>query len=87
MPDIHEFISRAIISTDPEIDRVLGSRKDAVLSILDKEDDAGHPNLLLLSDVATGKLDADKLDYLRRDSFHAGVAYGRFDLERILHTM
>lgn len=88
VPDIHEFISRAIISTDPEIDRVLGPRKEAVLRILGKEGNAGdHPNLSLLSDVATGKLDADKLDYLQRDSFHAGVAYGRFDLERILHTI
>lgn len=84
---MHEFISRAIISTDPEIDRVLGSRKYEVLRILGKEDSAGDPNLPLLSDVATGKLDADKLDYLQRDSFHAGVAYGRFDLERILHTI
>ena len=33
VPDIHEFISRAIISTDPEIDRVLGPRKEALLRI------------------------------------------------------
>lgn len=85
--DIHEFISRAIISTDPEIDRALGSRKDAVLRILGKKGGAKDTTLPLLSDVATGKLDADKLDYLQRDSFHAGVAYGRFDLERILHTI
>ena len=32
-------------------------------------------------------MDADKLDYLRRDSYHIGVAYGQFDLERILHTI
>src|SRR6185312_8818319 len=32
-------------------------------------------------------LDADKLDYLRRDSYHIGVAYGQFDLERIILTL
>lgn len=32
-------------------------------------------------------MDADKLDYLRRDSYHVGVAYGSFDLDRILHTL
>ena len=85
--DIHEFISRAIISTDPEIDRVLGDRKYAVLRILEGKDGNGDRNLPLLADIAAGKLDADKLDYLRRDSFHAGVAYGMFDLERILRTI
>lgn len=87
VPDVHEFISRAIISTNPEIDKVLGDRKEAVIDILDGGRNGSDPNLPLLSDIAAGKLDADKLDYLRRDSFHAGVAYGHFDLERILRTL
>ena len=89
MHDIHEFISRAIISTDPEIERALGSRKDAVLRILEGGvgGSGGDRDLPLLADIAAGKLDADKLDYLRRDSFHAGVSYGMFDLERILRTL
>lgn len=87
VPDIHELISREIIATDPEIDRALGDRKEAVLDILNAERGRDDPNLSLLSDIAAGNLDADKLDYLRRDSFHAGVAYGMFDLERILRTI
>lgn len=27
------------------------------------------------------------MDYLRRDSYHIGVAYGQFDLARIIHTL
>ncbi len=27
------------------------------------------------------------MDYLRRDSYHIGVAYGQFDLPRIIHTL
>ena len=39
------------------------------------------------SDIVSGSLDADKLDYMLRDSYHVGVYYGRFDLDRILHTL
>ena len=39
------------------------------------------------SDIVSSGLDADKLDYLRRDSYHIGVAYGQFDIQRILHTL
>ncbi len=35
----------------------------------------------------SGQLDADRADYLLRDSYHAGVAYGKFDLERLLSTL
>jgi uncharacterized protein len=30
---------------------------------------------------------ADRIDYLLRDSFHSGVAYGRFDHTRLIETM
>ena len=30
---------------------------------------------------------ADRIDYLLRDSFHSGVAYGRFDHSRLIETM
>jgi HD superfamily phosphohydrolase len=35
----------------------------------------------------SGTIDADKLDYLRRDSYHTGSSYGTFDLERMLSTL
>ena len=35
-------------------------------------------------DVITGQMDADRIDYLLRDSLHAGVAYGRFDWRRLI---
>ena len=33
----------------------------------------------LLRQLVSGELDADRLDYLQRDSFFAGVKYGKFD--------
>jgi hypothetical protein len=32
-------------------------------------------------------MDADRMDYLLRDTYHAGVQYGRYDLDRIVHTI
>ncbi|NLA11543.1 MAG: HD domain-containing protein [Firmicutes bacterium] len=43
--------------------------------------------LLIWRSIITGQIDADRADYLLRDSHHIGVAYGRFDLDRILVTM
>jgi len=37
--------------------------------------------------VLVGQVDADRMDYLPRDSLHAGVAYGRCDTDRILLTV
>jgi uncharacterized protein len=37
--------------------------------------------------LLSGQMDADRMDYLLRDSHHAGVAYGRYDLERLADTV
>ena len=42
---------------------------------------------LLWRDLIVGQLDADRADYLLRDSRHIGVAYGSFDLERLIATL
>lgn len=42
----------------------------------------------LLSSILSGPVDIDKMDYLYRDSLHAGVPYGRhFDLSRLVHSL
>ena len=39
----------------------------------------------LLNEIITGNtFGADRIDYLLRDSWHAGVAYGRFDPDRLV---
>lgn len=84
MQDIHEYISRLIIQNDAEIGDILGDDRDAVIGLLGGGDAGEMP---ILSQIVSGGLDADKLDYLRRDSHHIGAAYGHFDLERILYTL
>jgi HD superfamily phosphohydrolase len=42
----------------------------------------------LLHSLLSGPIDVDKMDYLARDSLHAGVPYGRhFDQERLLSSL
>jgi len=38
-------------------------------------------------DIVSGPLDADKMDYLLRDSHFCGVRYGVFDLDRLAHAV
>jgi uncharacterized protein len=40
-----------------------------------------------LSQIVSGELDVDKMDYLLRDSLYCGVCYGSYDLERLLDTV
>jgi len=37
--------------------------------------------------ILSSDIDVDKMDYLSRDSFYAGVAYGTIDVDRIIHGM
>lgn len=38
-------------------------------------------------EIVSGELDADKMDYLLRDSHYAGVRYGVYDLDRLAHAV
>lgn len=42
----------------------------------------------ILSEIIVGDVfGADRMDYLLRDSYHTGVAYGKFDHHRLIDTM
>lgn len=41
----------------------------------------------LLADIVSSQMDADRLDYLLRDSHFCGVTYGQFDFRWLLHCM
>lgn len=50
----------------------------------------GRPDLgrkLLWRNLITGQIDADRADYLLRDSYHIGVNYGSYDLKRLLVSL
>ncbi|MGB9937202.1 MAG: HD domain-containing protein [Methanobacterium sp.] len=41
----------------------------------------------LLGQIISGELDADRMDYLIRDSHYTGVAYGMIDTGRLIHSI
>jgi hypothetical protein len=43
-------------------------------------------NALFWRDIISGQLDADRMDYLLRDSLRMSVGYGRYDWQRLVHT-
>ena len=48
---------------------------------------AQSAGVLVWKDLVSGQMDADRMDYLLRDAYHAGVQYGRYDLDRIIYTL
>lgn len=78
---VHEAISVALMRTDGPLRTAVGE------DLIDRAADlvAGAPRSVL-RDIVTGPTDADKLDYLLRDSYFAGVEYGRYDLHRLIDT-
>jgi hypothetical protein len=79
---VHEAVSVAIMRTDPDLHAALGRELcERAAEIVGLEGPRS-----VMRDIVSGPTDADKLDYLLRDSYYAGVSYGRYDLERIIDT-
>ncbi len=76
---IHEQITADIIKNDPELNRhISGEERDIIIKILGP----GYGDPLLRS-IVSGPIDADKQDYLLRDSYFCGVKYGVFDMGQL----
>lgn len=59
--------------------------RDVVSLLSEKPRDRAHK---ILSTMISGPIDIDKMDYLRRDSLHAGVPYGNnFDQNRLISSL
>jgi len=78
----HEQATEIILSYESSLNNLLG--KEKIKSIIEIFKSMGQS---LEAEIISSSIDADKLDYLRRDSYHTGVAYGVFDIERILRTL
>jgi len=86
----HEPISSRIMGTKPvsdlldRFDKVGITSKDVVEFFSAESID---PDVAFLREIYSGEIDADKLDYLLRDSLYTGVHYGRFDFERLINSL
>lgn len=73
---IHELITGTLIRGDRQVSKVLSSSEtEQIISLLDRG--YGEP---IVRNILSGPLDADKQDYLLRDTYFCGVKYGIFDL-------
>lgn len=83
---IVELLSPSQTSTNNN--KLSGYDKKKITDLFSQNDTIDNADKISLpSQIVSSSLDADRLDYLRRDSYHMGVAYGLFDLERILYTL
>jgi HD superfamily phosphohydrolase len=83
----HEtWTSRIILDPSSRIYQVLrgyhASLPNEVVNIIQGK---SHPRFL--SQIISSQLDADRFDYLLRDSIMTGVKYGIYDFERLLHVL
>lgn len=80
---IHELITCEIIEKNSDLSDLLSryERQDIIEII------SGADSETIMRNIISGPLDADKQDYLLRDSYFCGVKYGVFDLERLIITL
>lgn len=79
---IHEKITVDIIGQDPDLRRLLTeAQRDGVIQIIQGTGQRDYRR-----DIVSSALDADKMDYLLRDAYFAGVRYGYFDLEKVIES-
>jgi HD superfamily phosphohydrolase len=94
----HETLTKELLEKSASLRRLLEGTDDEswnvspdrLLAILNAK-----PRLLegtlkdrILRTLIDGPIDADKIDYIMRDSLNLGVTYGRaLDTERLLHTL
>jgi len=73
------------IITHHPLNRNYGFEAEHIARLLENSAEAG--NALFWRSLVVGQMDADRMDYLLRDSLHAGVDYGKFDWRRLLNTV
>lgn len=76
----HETITKQIIKNSSITDK-LSQKFDPQLitNIIDGKTSYGK--------IISGDLDVDRMDYLKRDSYYTGVAYGVIDTERLIYSL
>ncbi|HEY5705276.1 MAG TPA: HD domain-containing protein [Terrimicrobiaceae bacterium] len=80
---IHEMITQKIILQHPQLSPALSQRdREEVMQLL-----KSGMNERIHRDIISGPLDADKQDYLLRDSRFCGVTYGLYDIDQLHQTL
>ncbi|MBQ9899724.1 MAG: HD domain-containing protein [Acholeplasmatales bacterium] len=80
-----EMTVKIILSPDTEINKILSQYENLATDIASV---IAHDNRFpLLEALVSSQLDVDRMDYLSRDAYFTGAAYGHIDYYRILRSM
>jgi HD superfamily phosphohydrolase len=86
----HESLARQLICSSPLADVIASEwfiEPEAVANLI-ASTRTFQGQSSVLRNLLSGPVDIDKMDYLQRDSHHAGVPYGRnFDLARLVSSL
>jgi len=76
----HEYLTSKVIQ-ETQIKDIVAEKfdPDEIIDIINGKGRFGQ--------IMSGDLDADRMDYLVRDSYYTGVAYGTIDIERLIYSM
>lgn len=86
----HEEIARTLILESEELSTALiNAGADPLMTglIIDTKEKTADRETLFYRSVLSGTLDPDKLDYLSRDAFFAGIPYGKQDTSYIISSL
>jgi len=82
----HEKIGASLILENKELRTILGEIDQNfatdVASVIKKE-----KKFPLIEQLISSQLDVDRLDYLERDAYFTGAAYGHIDLDRLIRVL
>ena len=85
----HEKLGAVLVQSDPlkgivsRAAQSIGSDYQNIMNYMART----HGGPRYIFQILDSDLDADKMDYLIRDSYHTGVAYGVFDRERLFRMI
>lgn len=86
----HEEIARTLINETEELTEAIkgaGASPEMTGLIIDTGKETSDAETLFYRSVLSGTLDPDKLDYLSRDAFFAGIPYGKQDTSYIISSL
>jgi HD superfamily phosphohydrolase len=80
---IHELVTLDFILQDEELAQVLSQDDRNQIARIIWDDRTKS----IKRDIVSSSLDADKLDYVKRDAHFTGVQYGVYDLDKIIESI
>ena len=81
-----EYSVEMIINKETQINQILMRYDPEIIGVIVDFIEKNHKDQVLNS-ILSGTIDVDRMDYLMRDSYFAGVSYGEIDVDRILNVV